>query len=268
MERLIMLGSGAAFAQRCYNSCFALQDKDEYLLVDGGGGNGILGQLAAAQIPAAQIHNIYLTHEDMDRMFGVIWVMRTIAAAMRREEYEGDLHIYCHSDLIGTLRTVASAVLSKRSRWLFDHRILFIPVYDNDTRRIMDHSLTFFDLYSPYEKQYGFSLDLGGGENFVFAGDEALHPENYSYADHCTWLMHEAYCLYSQQEIYKAYETGHVTVREACMTAEELGAQNLILFNTEDENLKKRKALFAAEGRLYYHGSIYVPDDLDTIVFA
>ena len=132
----------------------------------------------------------------------------------------------------------------------------------------MDHSMTFFDLYSPYEKQYGFSLDLGGGENFVFAGDEALNLENYSYADQCSWLMHEAFCLYSQQEIYRPYEAGHVTVKEACQLAEELGAQNLILFNTEDENLRKRKALFAAEGRLYYHGSIYVPDDLDRIEFS
>lgn len=268
MERLIMLGSGAAFARNCYNSCFALQDGEEYLLVDGGGGNGILNQLAGAGIPVTKIHNIYLTHEDTDRMFGVIWVIRMIAASMRREEYPGDLHIYCHSDLVGTLRSVARMVLSQKSRWLFDHRILFIPVYDNDTRRIMDHTMTFFDLYSPNVKQYGFSLDLGNGENFVFAGDEVLHPENYSYGDHCSWLMHEAFCLYSQQEIYKPYDAGHVTVKEACMVAQELGAERLILFNTEDENLKKRKALFAAEGRLYYRGRIYVPDDLDAIEFA
>ena len=59
-----------------------------------------------------------------------------------------------------------------------------------------------------------------------------------------------------------------MTVKEACMAAQELGAERLILFNTEDENLKKRKALFAAEGRLYYRGTIYVPDDLDAIEFA
>ncbi len=268
MDKLIMLGTGAAFAQKCYNSCFALQDGDEYLLVDGGGGNGILAQLAAAEIPVSRIHNIYLTHEDTDRLFGVMWVIRMIAAAIRREEYEGDLHIYCHSDLVGTIRTIAGLVLSKKSRWLFDHRILFIPVYDNDLRRIMDHSFTFFDLYSPYEKQYGFSVDLGDGSDLVFLGDEAMHEENIPYAQGARYLMHEAFCLYSQYELYRPYEKGHVTVREACLTAESLGVQNLILFNTEDENLRSRKALFAAEGRLYYHGNIIVPDDLDEIVLS
>ena len=60
MERLIMLGSGAAFSMRCYNSCFALQDKDEYLLVDGGGGNGIFRQADAAGVPLENSLNTLL----------------------------------------------------------------------------------------------------------------------------------------------------------------------------------------------------------------
>ena len=42
MERLIMLGTGNALVTRCYNTCFAIQDDDEYFLVDAGGGNGIM----------------------------------------------------------------------------------------------------------------------------------------------------------------------------------------------------------------------------------
>lgn len=42
---LTMLGTGNAAVTECYNTCFALREKDEYVLVDAGGGNGILSRL-------------------------------------------------------------------------------------------------------------------------------------------------------------------------------------------------------------------------------
>ena len=50
MERLTVLGTGAANALRYYNTCFMLQGPQGGLLVDGGGGNGILVQLEKAGI--------------------------------------------------------------------------------------------------------------------------------------------------------------------------------------------------------------------------
>lgn len=32
MEKIIMLGTGNAAVTKCYNTCFAIQNKDEYLL--------------------------------------------------------------------------------------------------------------------------------------------------------------------------------------------------------------------------------------------
>ena len=49
MERnLIMLGTGHAMVTRCYNTCFCIQNAEDYLLVDAGGGNGILSRLEEA----------------------------------------------------------------------------------------------------------------------------------------------------------------------------------------------------------------------------
>ena len=42
---LILLGTGNALVTRYYNTCFALQNNNEYFLTDAGGGNGILAQL-------------------------------------------------------------------------------------------------------------------------------------------------------------------------------------------------------------------------------
>lgn len=44
MEKIIVLGTGTASVIENFNTCFVLEDSDkEYLLVDTGGGNRILG---------------------------------------------------------------------------------------------------------------------------------------------------------------------------------------------------------------------------------
>ena len=38
-----------------------------------------------------------------------------------------------------------------------------------------------------------------------------------------------------------------------------------MLWHTEDKHIDQRKQLYTAEGRAYYTGDLYVPDDLDVI---
>ncbi|MBQ4508663.1 MAG: hypothetical protein II970_07190 [Paludibacteraceae bacterium] len=59
---ITMLGTGNALATRCYNTCFTLHDPSgEVLLVDAGGGNGILTQLEQAEIDLRLIRHLFLT---------------------------------------------------------------------------------------------------------------------------------------------------------------------------------------------------------------
>ena len=58
-----ILGTGNALATRCYNTCFTLHGSNgELLLVDAGGGNGILSQLDHAGIDLCSIHDMFITH--------------------------------------------------------------------------------------------------------------------------------------------------------------------------------------------------------------
>ena len=61
-ERLIILGTGNAAVTRCYNTCFAIQQGEDYFLVDAGGGNGILTQLERSDISLTQIHEVFISH--------------------------------------------------------------------------------------------------------------------------------------------------------------------------------------------------------------
>jgi len=54
-------------------------------------------------------------------------------------------------------------------------------------------------------------------------------------------------------------------VKDACELGERLNVENLILYHTEDKNILKRQEMYLAEGRKFYHGNLYVPEDLDVI---
>lgn len=87
---LIMLGTGNAAATRCYNTCFAIRHGKQLLLVDGGGGNGILTQLEKAGIALSDIHHVFITHTHTDHLLGVIWILRMAAQAMQKGTYDGE----------------------------------------------------------------------------------------------------------------------------------------------------------------------------------
>lgn len=39
----------------------------------------------------------------------------------------------------------------------------------------------------------------------------------------------------------------------------------MILYHSEDQNIENRKELYTKEGKAYFSGKIYVPNDLETI---
>ena len=88
MEQLYIFGTGHAAVIRNYNTCFALRDGDEYFMTDAGGGNRILGILQDMDIPLDHIHHIFVTHEHTDHILGIVWMVRMVAAAMKKGKYE------------------------------------------------------------------------------------------------------------------------------------------------------------------------------------
>lgn len=79
MEKIILLGTGSASSIKFYNACFVLQKGKENMLIDGGGGINILEQLDKANIPIESIHNIFVTHNHIDHIIGIIWIIRKLA---------------------------------------------------------------------------------------------------------------------------------------------------------------------------------------------
>ena len=265
-EILYVFGTGNAAVTKCYNTCFALKDKEEFFMVDTGGGNGILGILEDMEVSMDRIHHIFITHEHTDHILGIVWMVRMIATRMKKGGYDGDLNIYCHDELPETIKTICRLTLQKKFYDMIGDRIHLIPVTDGETRRILDYDVTFFDIHSTKARQFGFTTRLLNGKKLTCAGDEPYNDLCESYVSGSDWLLHEAFCLYDERDKYKPYEKHHSTVKEACELAERLQIPNLILWHTEDKNIKVRKERYTKEGLAYYKGHLLVPDDRERIV--
>ena len=107
-------------------------------------------------------------------------------------------------------------------------------------------------------------MEYAEGKKLTCCGDEPYNECEQKYAKNSTWLLHEAFCLFSQADKFKPYEKHHSTVKDACELAQKLEAENLILYHTEDKNISRRKELYTEEGRQYYKGNLWIPDDLET----
>lgn len=60
---------------------------------------------------------------------------------------------------------------------------------------------------------------------------------------------------------HKPYEKHHSTVKDACELAQSLQVPNLVLWHTEEDHGSDRPSLYLAEGRDYYTGNLFVPED-------
>ncbi len=267
MERkLFILGTGNAMAAKCYNTCFAVKNGEEWLLVDAGGGNTILSRMEDAKIPFERIHEMFVTHAHTDHVLGVVWVIRKIAAMMNQGSYEGELHIYCHSELADIIDQLCRLTLIGKFTRHLGERILLCPVGDGQRQMTAGMELTFFDIGSTKTKQYGFCASFDGTHtDLVCAGDEPIHERTMEYARGCGLLMSEAFCLAAEKEIFKPYEKHHSTALDVGRLAASLEVGSLLLYHTEDSCLEKRRERYTAEAALSYSGRIYVPCDLEVI---
>ena len=265
MEKLYVLGTGAAMAIRCYNTCFALENEHGILLTDAGGGNGILRQMRDAGLDFARVHDFFITHAHADHLNGAVWVLRQIMAMIRSGRYEGELHIYCHESVGRGLRMITELMLQEKFLNLLDKRVLLHEIEDGTQAVLCGRDVTFFDIRSTKLVQFGFRLTLGNGKKLVCLGDEPFHIVCEPMVHGADWLLCEAFCLQAHAERFKPYEKHHGTVAYAARSAEKLGVRHLVLWHTEDATYDRRKELYTEEARVHFSGEVYVPYDLEVI---
>lgn len=262
---LTMLGTGNAAVTRCYNTCFALRHGSQVLLVDAGGGNGILPRLAAAGIRLPEITELFLTHTHTDHILGAVWVLRMLAQGINSGQFTAHLRLLSHPAGLEALDTICRLTLPPKVCARIGNDIEYVPLSDGAAFTAAGMQGSAFDIGSSKAKQFGFRLALPDGKSLVCLGDEPFSERNRAMVEHADWLLCEAFCCYADKERFKPYEKHHSTALDAGRLAARLDVKNLLLYHTEDSDLPNRSRRYTAEAATCFSGRIEVPEDGQTI---
>ena len=229
MNQITMLGTGNATVSQIYNTCFLLKTSSTLMLVDAGGGNGIL----------AQLKKVIKTIIDM------ILAKKQLAKVAERVVFHQLEDGECFE--VGDMKLECFDIQSTKEKQ-FGFRAE-LPAVSEDNAASDNAS----------EDNHAKPLVL------ACLGDEPYNEQNRRYIEGADWMMCEAFCLYADRDTFKPYEKCHSTALDAGKLAEELGVKNLILYHTEEKTLATRKENYTREAAENFKGRIFVPDDLEVI---
>lgn len=264
MEKIIMLGTGNGGTFDLYNTCFVLQNNNGNFLVDTGGSIEIIRRLKQANIDLKDIKHIFISHSHTDHILGLIWMFKKIGRASINGEIKTNINIYCNDVVYESIIAVSKHILQEKLVKGILNIVDFHILKNEEKIEINGVEYTFFDIQARGTKQFGFECKING-KKLVFLGDETLNTNLYEKIRNSDYVMHEAFCLDSEENIFHAYEKNHSTAKSASKVMNNLDVKNLILYHTEESHGDERKSLYTKEAQESFNGNVYVPNDMEII---
>ena len=264
MEKIIMLGTGNGGTIDLYNTCFVIQNENGNFLIDTGGSIEIIKRLKQVDIDYKSIRNIFISHSHTDHILGIFWLFKKISRNVMHGDIKEKINLYCNDVVYEAIREVAKYILPDKLMNAIYSIVDFKVLNDGDKYNINGIDYTFFDIKAKGTKQFGFECTLND-KRLAFLGDETLNPSLYDKIKDYDYVMHEAFCLDSEENIFHAYEKHHSTTRSVSEVMNKLDIKNLILYHTEDSHKEQRKELYTKEAQKYFNGNVIVPNDLESI---
>lgn len=264
-EKIIMLGTGHGFTFDLYNTCFILKNGDENLLVDTGGGAEIIRRIEKADLKLSDIHDVFISHCHTDHLLGLMWIFKRLGTMYGRQEYKGEFNIYCNEEVANSINNMYPLTLPNLHTNAIKENVKIHILKDNEIVNLAGYDIKFFDVHPKGNMLYGFETILNSGKQLIFLGDETCNPILYDRIKNSDYVMHEVFCLDSEEPIFKAYEKNHSTVKSVCKEMNNLDIKNLILYHTEDTHANK-KELYTNEAKEFFENNVIVPVDMEEII--
>lgn len=264
MSKIIMLGTGCGSTVNYYNTCFVVQNENGNLLVDTGGSVELVKRLKQANISLDEINNIFISHSHTDHILGMIWLIKKLFGLYLNDKLTNKINVYCNDEVLEAIKGISKYVLPEKLLNIVYRFINFNILNDGDEIDINGIKYKFFDIKARGFKQYGFKAEIDN-KILTFLGDETLNTQISDIVRNSDYVMHEAFCLDSEEHIFHAFEKHHSTVKYACEIMNDLDIKNLILYHTEESHGNDKKSLYESEGRKYFDGNVIVPEDMEEI---
>lgn len=263
-KRIIILGTGAAMVTQHYQASFIVEYGELKMLVDTMGGYDIYRALQENKYSLYDLNAVFITHSHLDHAMGFPWIVRLLRFGERNKKIGADyrLKILCSPHVQKNIIAAAEALCYEYLQ-IAKKYMEFIEIEDQKQIDIQGVKIIPIDLKSQKEEQHGFLL-AADNYKLYYTGDEPLRDYHKELAKDVDLLIHEVFCLDSEEAKYGAHEKAHSTSKEAALNATAINAKQLALIHIADED-DNRKQRYTEEVRSAFTGTIYVPEDGEVI---
>jgi ribonuclease Z len=257
----VFLGTGGALNVERYQSATVLEHGATKIMLDTGGGLGLVRRLLAARIDPASVHHLFLSHRHLDHIGGLEPFILTLALEARRRGVEPpSLSIYASAESARAVNATLDAAdaagrgrLGARLRWV-------TPAFRAREALAPGVALTLVPVdHLPRDGgAAGCVVDVDG-VRVAYSGDTLPSPDLADAARGVDLLIHEVGGLDAQADaVHGAY---HSTAGEAGRVAAAAGARALALFHLPSSTWADPAELLAEARRFAPDTDVFVTED-------
>ena len=261
MARIVFLGTGGALNADRYQASILVDTGDTRVLLDTGGGLGLVRRLRDAGIDPASIGHVFLSHRHLDHVGGLEPFILTVSlGALRQEKSPPPLRIYASAPTARAVNATLDAA-DAAGRGRYGDRLTWVtPAFGVPERLAKDASLSLVPVeHLPRDGgAAGCVLDIGG-LRIAYSGDTLPSPALADAARDVDLLIHEAGGLDAQAHL--VHLPCHSTASEAGRVAAKARARVMAIFHLPANDLVDHEAVLAEARRSAPDTDVFLADD-------
>jgi ribonuclease Z len=259
--RVVFLGTGGALNPERYQASLLVEADGIGVLLDAGGGLGVVRRILAASIDPASIGHIFLSHRHLDHVGGLepfllsLSLRARIAGTVHRE-----MRLYASRGTATAVRAMLAAA-DASAEWRFGDRLAWLtppmaaPVALTSGIRL---TLTAVDHLPIGGEASACVLDLGG-VRVAYSGDTRPCPALAEAAHGVDLLIHEVGGLDARMDTLHA--VGHSTAGDAGRIAAQAEARALALTHLPASHVYRQADLLEEARRFAPSVEVFLAED-------
>lgn len=229
--RVVFLGTGGALNPERYQPCMLVEAGTTRLLLDTGGGLGVVRRLLDCEIDPSSVGHVFVSHRHLDHSGGLEPLLLTMSyRAFRADRPLAPVTLYALPGSAAAIRATQAAADASAERRFGDRLRWVTPAAG--TRIALDASvgmtLAAVDHLPPGGEAAGCVVDAGG-TRVAYSGDTRPWEGFAMVARGVDLMIHEVGGLDSRADLI--HHVGHSTAADAGRVAAKAGVRALALFH-------------------------------------
>jgi ribonuclease Z len=229
-HRLVFLGTGGALNPERYQASILVEAATTRVLLDTGGGLGLVRRLHAAGVDPARIGHVFLSHRHLDHVGGLeAWLMSVFYQRLHQDQPPPSVRLYALEGSARAIRATQAAAAASGEQ-VFGSRLTWATPSAGVAQPLSDVALTLIPVdHLPAAGDAAGCVVECDGARIVYSGDTRPCDALVEAARGADLLIHEAGGLDARAELL--HRVGHSTAADAGRVAARAGVRALALFH-------------------------------------